>query len=146
MQLDLSSIKGGETGIDSRRLTLAEFGKELQKAGDGYEKAYRGTSYIPSHAGLSPNRVRKSLADGAEEKEKGFKPYLAKFERVRAKTQRRPLTEFKPKKKTKSVVEERIMTVMHETQWEYTIREQEAIDKRCWRMLRYLERLELALH
>jgi hypothetical protein len=35
---------------------------------------------------------------------------------------------------------------MHFT-WEYSSKDdQEPIDKRCWRMLRYLEKVELALH
>lgn len=54
----------------------------ITKAGDNYDK-HRGVSYIPSKAGLSPNRVRKSTAD---EDGKDFKAFLPKFERVRAKT------------------------------------------------------------
>ena len=98
---------------------------------------------MPNLAGLSPNRVRKSIAD-VEKGDAQFKPFLAKFERVRAKTTRR-IKEHKPKKKTQSVHEE-IVTILHYN-WEYTSKhDQEPIDKRCWRMLRYLEKLELALH
>ena len=126
-------------------ITLEEFAKTIAKAGDNYDKQ-RGTSYIPSKSNISPNRVRKSMAD-LEGENKEFKAYLPKFERVRAKTQRRPITEWKPKKRNKSVVEEKIVEVLHDYDWEYTPKDdQEPIDKRCWRMLRYLEKVELAFH